>query len=289
MALTEDYTYQLGDYGVILNPDDTTQDMFVDIDDVRGLDSAPFRQTERDHEGTDGSFMDAEYEKGRTIVLEGTAYARDHNNIEAFLDSLKSNWAPSRTLIPFYFQHPGVSVRHLMVKPLGVKYNVAALRRTGLTDIQFQAFAEDPRIYGAENIIVIPQHTTSTEGFDLPLGFPFAFAAIPQTPGTIINVQGNRPTPAIITIPSLAGASLWNPTIEHVESGNTLEFDIEIPSGTELVIDLQYRTVRLSGQNRRSRLVEPNWFLLDPGQNTLRLYATTSNGTMTVKYKPAWR
>jgi hypothetical protein len=286
MALTEDFTYQLGESGVILNPEDTTQAAFVDITDVRGLDSAPFRETTRDHEGTDGGFMDAEFEKGRSIILEGMAYARDANNVESLLDDLKGNWGPSRTLIPFYFLHPGVGIRHLMVKPLGVKYNVAAMRRTGQTEIQFQAFAEDPRIYGPASSINIPQHTVSNVGFAFPFEFPLAFASTPLVSGTIINVNGNRPTPATFSIMG----PITDPVIEHVESGNVLAFDLEVPDMFELVIDLQYRTVKLSGQNRRSRLIEPNWFLLDPGQNTLRLSAATSNSSiLVVTYKPAWR
>src|SRR5687768_9358567 len=104
MALTDEFSYQLGDAGIILNPDSLSTP-FVDITRVTGLDSPPFRTTERDHEGTDGGFMDAEYEKGRPIILEGLAYANG-SELESFLDDLKANFAPSRTLLPFYFKKP---------------------------------------------------------------------------------------------------------------------------------------------------------------------------------------
>src|SRR5690242_17824814 len=113
MVLANDLTFVLNDTGIVLN--DSTSLPFVDIDSVKGLNSAPFRTTTRDHEGDDGGYMDAEFEKGRDIVLGGTIYA-DSSTIESYLDDLKENWAPSRTLIPLYFKAPGVSERFLLVK-----------------------------------------------------------------------------------------------------------------------------------------------------------------------------
>jgi hypothetical protein len=46
MALTEDLTFKLTDTGVVLNS--SVVQPFVDITKVTGLDSAPYRTTERD-------------------------------------------------------------------------------------------------------------------------------------------------------------------------------------------------------------------------------------------------
>src|SRR6186713_345300 len=95
-----DYEFQL-DTGPILNSDVVMP--FTDITLVRGVDSADVRETERDWEGNNGTFLDAEFEKGRRIVLQGSAYGTQ-DNLEAYLDSLKENWAPRRDLTSFYFQ-----------------------------------------------------------------------------------------------------------------------------------------------------------------------------------------
>lgn len=161
--LSEDFTFQLGDFGVTLNTDANSLP-FVDIDSVNGLDNAPYRTTERDHEGVDGGWMDAEFEKGRPVTLEGTVYT-DGTTMETYLDSLKTNYAPSRTLIPFYFKAPGQQERVLFVKPLGCRYDWTTARRLGYSPIQFQMFAEDPRIYTANyNTFPIVQTVVDTSG-----------------------------------------------------------------------------------------------------------------------------
>src|SRR5215467_388463 len=107
-----DLTFQLNS-GVLLNSDATLP--FFDVATVTGFDNAPFRETTRDHEGVDGGFMDAEFETGRDIVIEGTAFATDANSIEPYLDTLKANWAPQRTPIPLVFKGAGVNERVLFV------------------------------------------------------------------------------------------------------------------------------------------------------------------------------
>jgi len=141
-----EYTFQLDDDGVTLNED--TALPFVDITKVAGLDSAPYRETTRDHEGTDGGFLDAEFEKGRDISLEGTIYA-DSDTIESYLDDLKANFAPVTSPIPFYLKAPGVDERLVFVKPRGINYDWATARRIGMTTAQFLMYAEDPRIYAS--------------------------------------------------------------------------------------------------------------------------------------------
>lgn len=163
MPLTEDFTYRL-DTGPVLNAD-TASLPFVDITKITGLDSAPFRETIRDHEGTDGGFIDAEFENGREIVLDGTVYA-SASSAESYLDTLKSNFAPVTSPIPFYILNPGVVERLIYVKPRGARYDVDTARRLGITNIQFGLYAEDPRIYAAtESLTTIPFGAEAITGF----------------------------------------------------------------------------------------------------------------------------
>src|SRR5215831_1073677 len=139
-----DYEFQLNDSGVRLNT--TSAVPFVDISKVSGLDNAPYRETIRDHEGADGSFIDAEFEKGRDVILEGVVYGNTAN-VEGYLDTLKSNFAPVTSPIPFYFKPGTVGERLIFVKPRGARYDWDAARRIGTTPIQFLMYAEDPRLY----------------------------------------------------------------------------------------------------------------------------------------------
>jgi len=284
MALSDDYTFLLGDTGVVLNTDPSAP--FVDITKVTGLDSGPFRTTEQDHEGADGSFMDAEFEKGRTVILDGTIYT-DGTNMETYLDLLKDNYAPSRTLLPFYLLAPGVDERVLFVKPLGCRYDWEQMRRTGCAAAQFSMFAEDPRIYSSTlNSITITQGGTATTGRSYNKSYNYSYGA-PITPNqtTCTNV-GNRDTPVtfIMTGP------VTNPTIINDTDGVSLRFIISLSATEVLTVNTQYHTAYVNGLSRRDTLVEPNWFFLHKGDNLIRYLADSSgSSTLEVQFRSAWR
>lgn len=271
MALT-DYTFRLGDTGVVLN-DDSLSLPFVDITRVIGLDSAPYRETARDHEGTDGGFMDAEFEKGRPIILEGTAYAAP-GTLETYIDSLKYDFAPSQTLVPLYLKAPGVAERVVFVKPLGVRHDWEQVRRIGGARVQFGMFAEDPRIYtNMLQDVSIPLSGLVTDGFGFPLGFPFGFGAAEQTGIVTLTNAGNRPTPVEFT---MTGPAV-EPRIINETTGDSMKFDIVLSGTDVLVINTYYKTVRLNGANRRNALVEPNWFDLPKGNTDIRFQVLSFN------------
>lgn len=288
MALTDDLSFRLGDSGVILNTD-STGFPFVDIDDVRGLDSAPFRTTQRDHEGDDGGFMDAEFEKGRDIVLSGTLFTLTEA-FETYVDSLKANWAPSPDLTKLYFKSPGVAERFLWVKSMGVNYNWSSLRRLGQAEIQFSAFAEDPRIYETTGVTqTITLGATIFTGFAFDLGFDFGFGGISTTADEVIVTNtGNRPSPPILTI----HGPVTNPRILNDTLSREMQFSIIVNSGETLVIDAKNKTVRLNGTtNRRNTLLAPTWFYMAPGENSIRYRAESSDPTsfLEIEFSPAWR
>jgi len=280
------YTFQLDD-GILLNTDPLPSTPFVDITRVGGLSSAPFRQTKRDHEGVDGGFMDAEFETGRDIVVEGTVYANNAASLEDFMDELKENYAPSTTLLPFYFMADN-EVRLVFVKPLGVTYDWDTLRRTGTTNVTFSMYAEDPRLYSTDlNSIVLPIGATFFTGFGFNLAFSFGFGGVSTTSdGVQVTNLGNRNAPLLFTITG----PVSNAQIIHTETGRLMQITGDVPSGHTLVIDTQYRTVRLDGTaNRRTMLTIPGWFDLIPGPNEVRFRATAGSGTLTIQYRSAWR
>src|SRR5690349_24840361 len=148
MALTTDFSFQLGSNGFILNDGSPTAYPTVDILEIQGLDSSPVRTTVKDREGTDGAFVDAEFDQARTIVLSGVLYD-DALNTEVTLDQLKLEWAPSKVPVAFYYRMPKIGTRMLWVKPVGVNYSLTQLRRNGVCEVTFTAIAGDPRIYAS--------------------------------------------------------------------------------------------------------------------------------------------
>jgi hypothetical protein len=288
MVLTNDLTWVLGTDGVVVN--DTVVTPFVDVTQVKGFDSAPFRTTERDHEGAEGGYMDAEFEKGRDIVLVGTIYG-DPATLETYLDDLKENWAPSSTLKQLFFKVPGVNERFLYVKPLGCKYDWTNERRWGSIDVQLGAYAEDPRFYdNSLHTVTIGLGATVFTGFGLPFGFSFGFGGTSSTTDiATVDVEGNRPTPPVFTITG----PVTDPRILNDDTGVEMKFSsIVLGAGETLVVDIKNRTVKLNGStNRRNLLVAPTWFDLQKGINHLRFRATSSDPSAQLQtaYYPAWR
>jgi len=286
MPLNEDLTFMLGDSGIVLNTD-ATGTPFVDVISVVGLDNAPYRETRRGHEGTDGGFMDAEFERGRDIVINADIYT-DSSTMESYLDSLKENYAPTRAVVPFYYKAPGVDERVLYVKSLGFKYDWEQLRRTGQARAQFRLFAEDPRIYTALlSSTTIPFSAGALTGFGFNLSFPFGFGGAAVTDGAFVNNTGNRSTPPTFII----SGPCTTPTIRDETYGNVLAFNMTLASGETLVIDTQYKTVRLNGTvNRRNTMRNFEWFYLNPGETFIRYGASSGVGSsLQVQFRSAWR
>lgn len=282
----DDYEFQLDDTGVLLNSDSSTP--FVDITKVTGLDSAPYRETIRDHEGTDGGFIDAEFEKGRDVILDGTVYGTV-GDVESYLDNLKANFAPVTSPIPFYLKPGTVDERVIFVKPRGMRYDWEAARRLGITNAQFMMFAEDPRIYSSAET-----NTNIGYGGDAGLGLAFSFAFNVNfgggaTPGgTTVTNNGNRPTPVefIVTGPII------NPIITKTATGESLYFIIELTASDTLTINTRDRTVYLNGSsNRRNTMQSPaQWFFLDPGDNFIGFGGLSGSGsTLDINFRSAWR
>lgn len=280
-----DYEFQLNNSGLLLNSD--TGSPFVDITKVTGLDSAPYRETIRDHEGADGGFMDAEFEKGRDIILEGTIYGTT-SNVEGYLDSLKANFAPVESPIPFYLKPGTVGERVVFVKPRGIRYDWDTARRIGMTEAQFLMFAEDPRIYTNTLIsVTMPYGGDSGVGLAFSVGFNVNFGGGATPGGANVTNDGNRPTPAVLTITG----PVTNPVIFNNTTSNVLRFTIVLSGSDTLTIDTGNRTVYLNGnQNRRSTLTSPDWFLLDPGINSITYGGLSGTGSsLNVQFRSAWR
>lgn len=274
--------------GILLNGDAALP--FVDITEVVGLDSSPYRETFRDHEGADGGFLDAEFEKGREVLLTGSVYSTQAL-LEGYLDSLKENYSPRTTPTRFYFYTPTIGVRFLDVKPRGVRAKWTTERRIGIVPVQFGMYAEDPRIYSyPDSQSVISLSAGSTTGFAFSFAFSFDFGGMGSSPGiATLNNAGNRSAPVTFTIVGPCDT----PRIVNATNGGEIVVAQILAASDTLVVDMVNRTVVMNGTaNRRNAVVVDDWFLLSPGNNVI-YYQTVRGGTVpstaTADWNSAWR
>lgn len=283
--LSQDLTFQLDTTGVTLNTDSVGLP-FVDIDEVVGFDSGPFRETQREHEGQDGGFMDAEFLSGKDVILNGTIYT-DGTNMETFLDSLKYNFRPRTTTIPFYFKPPGKNERVIYVKPRGVVYNWNQLRRTGCAAAQFRMYAEDPRTYAsAVQSTLVAVGSTIVPGRSYNKHYNFGYGGTTVIPdGATLTNGGNKDAPLTVTMVG----PLTNPQLVSDTAGKTINFAITLLNTDTLVVDMLRHTIVLNGSaNRRGIIDNPNWFFLAPGDNIVRFRAQSGTGTATYKWQDTY-
>ena len=294
MTLTTDFSFQLGNSGFILNSAGITYPTF-DIDTIQGLDSAPIRTSVRDRDGTDGGYVDAEYEQARPIQIAGTLYD-DASNTETTLDRLKQEWAPSRVPVPLYFQAPKIGQRMVWVKPGGCHYDIDQLRRLGMCKISFTAIAGDPRIYATtQTVKTIYVSNTIQTGFGFNLAFNFGFGGVTAgiSPPLIVN-SGNRPTPVLFRM----YGPYFNPHIVNTTTGDEMAFNLIVASSLDyLEVDTDARTVRFFSAtfgvgNFRDTLRRPSWFQLQPGTNVINFNVEGNSTTAThmdIIFRSAWR
>lgn len=240
--------YQFTDTGIKLNDDPDTP--FVDIESIAGLDSTPIRQSTVQREGTHGAWVDSEYEDARTITIEGKVYA-PVDDLDDYLELLKSNYAPTRFPQPFYIGGDN-GMRMVFAKSLGLRYAKTTERRLGIVPIQVSLICEDPRLYATTD-------------------------ATSSIPGTLV-LAGNRDSVGVITI---SGGS---PTITF--GATTMVF-----TGLtgETLVDLDKRTVSTGGVNARSKMALTGpWPKLQPGSNTFGATGLGGN-TASITARSAWR
>lgn len=280
--------YQFGDAGMLLNGDPPVP--FFDVQTVEGLDSAPVRLQQVDREGTDGGYVDSEFESSRTLTLTGVIYAAV-TNMETYLDALKANFAPSKTSQPFYFQ-TDAGLRVIYGKSQGLKYPKDQLRRIGSANAQVQIVCEDSRIYSPTAMsqsVNLAAGVVAGRGY--PKSYPFGYGAPVTQGGLVIVLSGNRDTPAILRI----DGSITNPVVVNDTLGITMAFNLILNSGDFLTIDLDSKAVLLNNVTsvRNALTLTGGWFKLLPGSTSFRLQGTQSPSTpigkLTVSAFPAFR
>lgn len=279
-----DYTYQYTDTGVVLNTD-ASLTPFLDVLKISGLDSAPARLSTKDTEGMDGGIVEADYETIRTVVVEGTLYG----TTEAFLDTLKTNFAISTVALPFYFKSPGTPQRVLFAKSIGLRYDVEQVRALSITNFQVQLLAGDPILYASTlstSVVNVSAPITTGRGYNRL--YPLSYGGTITSGIFFITNAGTRPVGATMVITG----PVVNPIVVSDTEGKSIQVLISLAVGETLTIDLAGKSIILNGTaNRRNLMTATSkWFKLQPGANQLRFNATTTTSSqITVSWRDGWR
>lgn len=283
-----DLTFQYRDDGVLLNGPNASFP-FVDVLSVKGLDSATPRISQKDTEGRDGSTIEAEFESYRVVTISGTLFASDATLLEPLIDSLKDNFAVSRTAQPFYFKPPGVAQRVLNAKCVsGFKTDWDSARRSATSDFSVVLQAGDPIIYGTTLYSIGTTLATATpSGFSFPFSFPFTFGGTAYSSGTAVAFNnGNRPGPWRLTITG----GITNPSATNDNDGGKVVKAAIVASATDvLVFDSATRSLLLNGIDKSGSLTYEGWFALQKGINLVRFQADAGSGIGTFEFYDAWR
>ena len=269
-----DYTYALGDTGFVLNSDNSGALPFIDITSIAGLDSAPIRTNTTEHEGTDGTYIDASFQSMRTIVLQGTIYDNT-SSPDILCDQLRAAYS-SPAIRPFYFKHPSQSLRFVNCQGGGAQYPVDTSRRLGQTNVQLTLLASDPYIYDYPgNFATAPFAATSGIGIGFNMGFNTGFGGTITLPTCNVANSGTHTAYPVIQL----NGPLVNPVLRDSISSTIMQFNISLTASDWLVIDCRNKTVTLDNQvTRRSSLVGINWLSV-PAQTADSIFLTADSGS----------
>lgn len=158
----DDLQLQLTEAGPLLN--NFTGAPIYDVDSITGLDDLSIGSTDEAIDGANGSYVNAKYINGRSVVIGGTIYANPPVD-EAVIDNLKACASPlggpgstqlytidppsAGGVVPLFYKVTNQNPRTLWVKPLGLSAPIDPARTRG--NIPFQISAKSPDYTAYEN------------------------------------------------------------------------------------------------------------------------------------------
>lgn len=128
----------------------------------------------------------------------------------------------------------------------------------------------DPRVYSAalKSASYDPTSAQASGGVAMPLVMPLVFTS--TTPGELVAYNaGTRKTPPLLTVIG----PVSNFAIDNATTQESLVFGASLGSSDQLDIDVDARSVKLNGAERKDLLdgSQSTWFELEPGENDLQL------------------
>lgn len=279
--------YQYKDTGVALNTQFTGATPIIDVSGIDGLDTPNVRLIQNDRDGAHGGYVFSQYMSTRAIALDFTIYD-NVATIEATIDTLKANFAPSAADQPFYFKWPSVGQRLAYGKAQGLRYKVDPGRSLGIQACSVQILCSDPRTYDSTASTASSSWPSITSsGRVYPKRFPYTYGAIGS--GGVLNPNnaGTVETYPIITI----SGSVVAPTIVNTTTGQTMTLTGTVGSPNPLIIDCQAGTITTGGVDVTGLLAaNSDWIALVPGVNNITFGAISADpgATFTIDWRSAY-
>jgi len=278
----DDYQYQFGESGVVLD----AQGMY-DLLSIEGLDMPETRVVQNDRDGAHGEFIYAQFQRGRTVTINGAVKIADDQEVQQYIDTLKASFPPTVDAQPFYYKHPGVVQRLVFGNSLGLRHRIDETWNTKYVEFQVQIICEDPRIYESTTLSQGPLEVpVASGGLDFPVDFPFSFDTVSSGGPVSVNNVGNRETYPIYTFVG----PLVNPRVRNVTTGDELKINYSLSTGQIAEAVTATRTIYIDGANRtdtRDSTAKQFPYLV-PGLNGILFAAESGTGTLTVDFRSAW-
>lgn len=257
------------------------------LEDADGWDDAPdVRIDFADRVGVDGAFDAPGNYEARQITLSGAAVNPDRARLQQAKDTLRAvarNLGALSTLV-------GTDV--LGARQLSVKRS-GQLKIDPLGDAAFRyelvLTAPDPVLYGIDEQSVttslIDLADTSDGDWKFPMTFPYGFAGAGTGAGVMVARNEGNVTSWPVFRFNGPGTGL---TVAHRGQAVTVT---NLGAGNYLVVDMAAHSALLQGDQPRRDLIAPGpqWFGLEPGDNTVSFYASVySSATVTMTWRSAW-
>lgn len=240
--------------------------VLTDLDGWWGL-PEPETPNDRRPFTEDGSYTSSGRFMGRNIVMTGYIVPKEGGprGVTQARHELNEtlNLVRQTSILQVDEDVPKQSRVQIVGKP---KTKVNNLNNALEFNVQFRA--ADPRKYGTTAVIDSVALPAGSDGRTYDKTFNYTYGT--SASGGIINVnnEGSYNTQATLRV----SGPVVNPTVELVEQGATLAFNIVLGMNDYLDIDLQSRTVTLnSTASRRGALVQGSqWFTIEPGDSMVR-------------------
>jgi hypothetical protein len=254
---------------------------------MAGLEAPEQRVDAYDNPGADGQTVANVLHGGRLVTLEGTIRGED-------VATYRANRAAFHQLVGANRINGQFAPRVLkLTDAIGAQYRLNCVVRAlknpdelpASSRWQLQLQATDYLIY-AEDEQSVSLTLPISGGITFPFTFPARFGATSGGSATATNSGTMATAPVIVFYGPLANPRLTNDT-----TGQVMELALTLVAGEQVTVDMAARTiVQDESTNRMSaKTISSRFWGLDPGENQLRLTATTfDSGTASVTWRNAY-
>jgi phage-related protein len=255
-----------------------TSNSKIQLSEIDGIDSAPFRNNSNNWSGKDGGYMSAQLFAAREITLQGFYYDKDYacDGNEISIREELINFLKIRTLFPLFFQ----TISGRVYYTEGYLTNISmpyVNTKFGEFQITFYCPDSDMKLaeqFGDEDSVIkrnIIYKDMNSGGHLVPETLPVLFQEGQQS--STLRYNGSSICyPKII----LEGPFTSDITIQNYTLDKTFIIKKNIAAGSVVVIDMNNRQLLENGRSISLYMDENSeWWYLQPGYN--KIYLTSGN------------